>query len=143
TRRLPLSQRATPGARRRPGGLSARRTVARRGQGGRSQGNGPALHLGNPQLALVRADGTARWARRRPCRRGVRGGALARLSANGPSSQKIGSEEEAMTTEPSVVSYGEARIPNTGQYAWCISRWIPSSQKCRRKPQPWCDDTLT
>ena len=47
-----------------------------------------------------------------------------------------------MTTETAVGSSGEERGPPTGQYAWGISHRIPSSQKCRRKPQPLCADTL-
>ena len=47
-----------------------------------------------------------------------------------------------MTTETSVVSSGEGRIRSTGQYALCISRWIPLSQKCWRKPQPLGADAL-
>jgi hypothetical protein len=46
-----------------------------------------------------------------------------------------------MTTEPSVVSSGEGRNPPTGQYAWCLNQWIPASQNCWRKPQPWWANT--
>jgi hypothetical protein len=47
-----------------------------------------------------------------------------------------------MTTETSVVSSGAGRVPPTGQYAWCINHWIPSSQKCWLKPQPLCANNL-